>query len=147
LRFAFKEIPATFVGKCEWTRRKEDGMTVELEEFTKWRANIETRVSTLEATSDQHVVKISDHGGLLVSMDEDVSKIQVEFRAQRGMLQALHDTQSEHVTVLREHTALLKEHGTLLGQHSRQLAEIQTGVQTIIGLLDRGIDGNKSGDS
>jgi len=110
-------------------------MAIDLAELTDWRANIETRVSTLEATSDQHVVKISDHGGLLVSMDEDVSKIQVEFRAQRGMLQALHDTQSDHVTVLREHTALLKEHGTLLGQHSRQLAEIQTGVQTIIGLL------------
>ena len=66
--------------------------------------------------------------GLLVSMDEDVSKIQVEFRAQRGMLQALHDTQSEHITALREHTAILSD-------HSAQLAEIRVGVQTIIDLL------------
>jgi hypothetical protein len=73
---------------------------------------------------------ISDHGGLLVSMDEDISKIQVEFRAQRGMLQALHDTQSEHVTQLREHSAILKE-------HSAQLAEIRVGVRTIIDLLTR----------
>jgi hypothetical protein len=110
-------------------------MTIDLEELAEWRGSIEARVSTLEATSDQHVAKISDHGGLLVSMDEDISKIQVEFRVQRGMLQALHDTQSEHITELREHTTLLKEHGTLLGRHSRQLAEIRTGVQTIIGLL------------
>lgn len=61
-------------------------------------------------------------------MDEDVSKIQVEFRAQRGMLQALHDMQSEHITVLREHTEILSD-------HSAQLAEIRVGVQSIIELL------------
>lgn len=112
-------------------------MTIDVAELAEWRGSIEARVSTLGAASDQHAVRISDHGGLLVSMDEDISKIQVEFRAQRGMLQALHDTQSEHITVLREHTATLKEHGAVLGQHSRQLAEIQAGVQTIIGLLNR----------
>jgi reverse gyrase len=111
----------------------------DVEELVEWRDHIETRVSRLEATSDQHVEKISDHGGLLVSMDEDLSKIQVEFRAQRGMLQALHDTQSEHVTVLRKLET---------GQEElrRGQAKVLAGVQTIIGLFDRGIDGgNQSG--
>ena len=68
-------------------------------------------------------------------MDEDISKIQVEFRAQRGMLQALHDTQTEHITELREHRAILSEHTAILSDHSAQLAEIHVGVQTIIDLL------------
>jgi hypothetical protein len=58
------------------------------------------------------------------------------------MLQALHDTQSEHSTQLRQHTALLdehttilKEHTAILSDHSGQLAEIRVGVQTIIDLL------------
>ena len=99
-----------------------------LKDHAQEPGDIEARVSTLETASDIHAVQISDHGGLLVSMDDDVSKIQVEFRAQRGMLQALHDTQSEHITVLREHTALHRE-------HSSQLAELRAGVQTIIDLL------------
>jgi hypothetical protein len=103
-------------------------MTTIIKDHAQEPRDIEARVSTLEAASDVHAVKISDHGGLLVSMDEDVSKIQVEFRAQRGMLQALHDTQSEHITVLREHSAILADHGA-------QLAEIRVGVQTIIDLL------------
>lgn len=110
-------------------------MTTIFKNHTQEPGDIEARVSTLEAASDVHAAAISDHGGLLVSMDEDISKIQVEFRAQRGMLQALHDTQSEHSTVLRGHTALLKEHGTILKEHSSQLAELRVGVQTIIDLL------------
>ena len=110
-------------------------MTMILKDHAQEPGDIEARVSTLETASDLHAGQISDHGGLLVSMDEDVSKIQVEFRAQRGMLQALHDTQSEHITVLREHTALLKGHSAILGDHSAQLAEIRVGVQTIIALL------------
>jgi hypothetical protein len=106
----------------------EDVMTTNLGDHAQEPRDIEARVSTLEAASDMHAVKISDHGGLLVSMDEDISKLQVEFRAQRGMLQALHDTQTEHTAQLREHTAILSD-------HSAQLAEIRVGVQTIIDLL------------
>jgi hypothetical protein len=65
------------------------------------------------------------------------------------MLQALHDTQSEHSAQLRQHTALLdkhtgilnehtgilNEHTAILSDHSGQLAEIRVGVQTIIDLL------------
>jgi hypothetical protein len=110
-------------------------MTTILKDHAEEPRDIEARVSTLEAASDAHAVKISDHGGLLVSMDDDLSKIQVEFRAQRGMLQALHDTQNEHTKQLREHTTILKEHTAILSDHGAQLAEIRVGVQTIIGLL------------
>ena len=57
---------------------------------------------------------------MLVSMDEDLGNIQVEFRAQRTLLQALSVTQSEHTTVLREHTVLLKEHSAILKEHGTQ---------------------------
>jgi len=117
-------------------------MTTIIKDHAREPGDIEARVSTLEATSETHAAAIRNHGGLLVSMDEDISKIQVEFRAQRGMLQALHLTQSEHSTVLRghtallkEHTGILKEHSAILSDHSAQLAEIRVGVQTIIDLL------------
>jgi hypothetical protein len=117
-------------------------MTTVLKDHAQDPRDFEARVSTLEAASDTHAVKIRDHGGLLVSMDEDISKIQVEFRAQRGLLQALHDTQNEHIAELREHrailsehTAILSEHTAILSDHSAQLAEIRVGVQTIIDLL------------
>lgn len=117
-------------------------MTMIFKDHAEEPRDIEARLSRLEAASDAHAAKISDHGGLLFSMDDDLSKIQVEFRAQRGMLQALHDTQSEHSTQLRQHTALLdkhtvilNEHTAILSDHSGQLAEIRVGVQTIIDLL------------
>jgi hypothetical protein len=124
-------------------------MTMIFKDHAEEPRDIEARLSRLEAASDAHATKISDHGGLLVSMDDDLSKIQVEFRAQRGMLQALHDTQSEHsaqlrqhtalldkhTVILNEHTAILNEHTAILTDHSGQLAEIRVGVQTIIDLL------------
>jgi len=117
-------------------------MTVELEEFTEWRHSVEERLCKLEAASDRHAVQISDHGGHLVSMDKDLSKIQVEFRAQRGILQALHDTQSEHNAVLRTHTTLLTAHGTRLGSIETRLSDVEAtlqkvhvGVDTILDLL------------
>jgi chromosome segregation ATPase len=138
-------------------------MTMIFKDHAEEPRDIEARLSRLEAASDAHAAKISDHGGLLVSMDDDLSKIQVEFRAQRGKLQALHDTQSEHSTQLRQHTALLDKHTSILNEHTSilnehtsilnehtsilnehtailsdhggQLAEIRVGVQTIIDLL------------
>jgi hypothetical protein len=148
LRFAFKEIPATFVRKCEWTRRKEDGMTVELEEFTKWRGSVEARLGRLEVVSDEHAGKTTHHEGLLGSVDADLSQIQVEFRAQRGMLQALHITQNEHTAALRKletgQEELRRGQGELWqGQEELRQGQVEVlaGVQAIIGLLGRDIDG------
>lgn len=75
-------------------------MTVELEEFTRWRHDI-----------------------------------QAEFRAQRGILQALHLTQNEHTAVLREHTNALADLRTGQAELRGELTEVRVGIQTIVDLL------------
>jgi hypothetical protein len=117
-------------------------MTVALEEFTEWRHSVERRLGKLEAPSNRNTVPIGYQRGHLVSMDEDLSKIQVEFRAQRGMLQALHDTQSEHVTLLREHAVGLAELRAGQQELRQGLAEARVGIHTIIGLLKSTEDGD-----
>ncbi len=69
-------------------------------------------------------------------MDEDMSELRVEFRAQRTPLQALHDTQQEHGATLREHSATLSEHGVMLSEHGAQLTALQTGQQRIMAGVD-----------
>ena len=65
---------------------------------------------------------MAEQASLRAQMDEDMSELKVEFRAQRTLLQALHDTQQEHSTMLREH-------GT-------QLTVLQTGQQRIMAGVD-----------
>jgi hypothetical protein len=110
-------------------------MIIELDDFPHWVDRVEGRFSSLETSSKRQAAEIAIQKGLRAAMDDDLSKIQVEFRAQRGLLQALADTQSEHGATLREHTMILQEHSTILREHSTQLAEVRAGVQTIIGLL------------
>ena len=133
-------------------------MTDELEDFPQWRDEIETRVGTLEVT-------VETEAPVRAKMDQDMSDLKLEFRAQRSMLQALHETQSDHTAnlrdhtaMLREHTAMLREHGGILREHGGILrdhtailrehggrlgrleagqAKMLAGVQTIIGLLDK----------
>jgi chromosome segregation ATPase len=92
-------------------------------------------------------VKLDRLGRGPEKLGRDTETAQADMGMVKGRLSKVEGTLREHTATLREHTTILKEHSTLLGQHSRQLAEIQTGVQTIIGLLDRGIDGNEAGDS
>jgi hypothetical protein len=109
-------------------------MTVTLEEFRPWKATVEARLDRLESVTG--------------SMDEDFSKIQVEFRAQRQMLQALHLTQNEHTKVLAEHSATLQQHTVALRKLETGQAEVLAGVQTIIGLLaPANGNGESGGDS
>ena len=110
-------------------------MIIELDDFPHWVDRVEARFSSLETASNRQAAEIAIQKGLRAAMDDDLSKIQVEFRAQRGLLQALADTQSEHTTILREHSTILREHST-------QLAEVRAGVQTIIGLLTPEPDGD-----
>jgi chromosome segregation ATPase len=147
-------------------------MTVALEEFTEWRDTVEVRLGRLESVSDEHTEKFNHDDDLLGSMDEDLSKLQVEFRAQRKMLQALHLTQSDHTARLtRLETGVRKLDGRVekldqrvekLDQRVEKLDQtvekldgrvqrledgmqkVEAGVRTIIGLLDREPDdGNK----
>lgn len=108
-------------------------MTDDSEGFAQWQDEIEIRVGTLEVT-------VSTEGRARAQMDKDMSDLKLEFRAQRSMLQALHDTQSEHTAMLREHGEILQEHGGRLGRLEAGQATILAGVQTIIGLLDKGLE-------
>jgi hypothetical protein len=125
---------------------KEAGMTVELEEFTEWRHSVETRLGRLEAVSDEHMDMTKHHQGLLGSMDKDLSGIQVEFRAQRGMLQALHLTQNEHtarLVKLEIGQEELRQGQQELRQELRQgQAKVLAGVQTILDLLSSASGGD-----
>jgi chromosome segregation ATPase len=136
-------------------------MTAALDEFTEWRDSVEARLGKLETVSDEHAGKIRHDEHLLGSMDEDLSKIQVEFRAQRGMLQALHLTQNEHTRALgklevgvqglntrvqgldtRVHGLDARVQGldTRVQGLEEGMQKVQAGVQVIIGLLDRNLE-------
>ena len=131
-------------------------MTVALEEFTEWRDSVEVRLGRLESVSDQHTEKFNQAEDLLGSIDEDLSKLQVEFRAQRKMLQALHLTQSDHTARLtRLETGVRKLDGRVekldgsvekLDGRVERLEDgmqmVEAGVRTIIGLLERNLDGD-----
>jgi chromosome segregation ATPase len=91
-------------------------MNNDLEGFGQWRRTVDTRLGTLET-------RVAEQASLRAQMDEDMSELRVEFRAQRTLLQALHDTQQEHSAQL---TAL---------QTGQQ--RIMAGVDTIREMLDR----------
>jgi hypothetical protein len=152
LQFALSGIPATFVRESNGPRQKEDGMTVELAEFPEWRHSVEARLGRLEVVSDKHVENGNHHAGLLGSMDTDLSSIQVEFRAQRGLLQALHLTQNQHSAALRkletgQEELRLGQAELRLGQAElrREMTEVRGGIRTIIALLDPADGTAKSG--
>jgi hypothetical protein len=112
-------------------------MSDDLEGFTEWRDNIESRVSTLEVT-------VQTQARVRAQMDRDLSDLSVKLDVQGRLLQALADTQSEHTATLAEHTAILTGHTAILTDHTARLtrleagqAKVLAGVQTIIGLLDR----------
>src|ERR1700689_2530173 len=64
-------------------------MTDDFQDPQQWRDSIEARVGTLEETA-------KTEARLRAAMDFDMGKMQAEFRAQRSMLQALHDVQQDH---------------------------------------------------
>jgi hypothetical protein len=66
-------------------------------------------------------------------MDFDMGKMQAEFRAQRSMLQALHDTQQDHN---RRLTGVEDR----LGNVESGLQLVRVGVEAINGKLDQLID-------
>jgi hypothetical protein len=108
-------------------------MIEDLEQFTQWQDRTEARLATLETVSDEHVEKINDQTGALVSMDRDITTIQAGFRKQEGLLQALHFTQNEHIAALRELRAGQKE---LQLELRRGHAQVLAGMQEIVKLLN-----------
>lgn len=106
-------------------------MNDDFEDFTPWQYTMEARVATLEVASDTHAAQIGDHKGLLTAMDKDVSDAQAAFRAQLAVLNAVRETQSEHITVLREHTTLLTVHGARLGNIETRLSGVEATLQKV----------------
>ena len=111
-------------------------MNNDLEGFGQWRRGVDSRLGTLET-------RVAEEAGLRAKMDEDMSNLKVEFRAQRTLLQALHDTQQEHGATLREHGETLREHGVILREHSAvlrehsaQLTDLHAGQQRILAGVD-----------
>ena len=104
-------------------------MSDDLEGFAEWRDNMESRVSTLEATAEIEA-------RARAQMDTDISDMSVKLDAQGRLLQALADTQSEHTAILAEHTAILADHTARLTRLETGQAKVLAGVQAIIGLLD-----------
>jgi len=108
-------------------------MADDLENSRQWRDTVDARLGKLEATVDEQK-------RLRAAMDEDMSSLKVEFRAQRKLLQSLHDTQQEHTALLSDHTAQLKE---LRNELREGQGEILAGVKVIRDMLERDHD---SGD-
>ena len=112
-------------------------MNNDLEDFAQWRGVIEARVGTLEAKMDEQAFALKRQEGLRAAVDEDVSKVQAEFRAQRGLLQALHDTQSDHTRRLTRLESGQRELNATLTSVEGTLQKVHVGVQAIHDKLDR----------
>jgi chromosome segregation ATPase len=122
-------------------------MTVTGQEFTQWQLRTEARLTTLEAVSDEHVDKISLHRGSLDAIHSDLGEIRQQFLIQKGMLQALHDTQSEHTAGLRELRTGQEELRRGLTEVRGGLTEVRVGIRTIIDLLKSADDDDNFGGS
>lgn len=97
-------------------------MTDDLENSGQWRDRVESRLSTLEA-------RVDEEARLRAAMDSDLSGA----RADRKMLQSLHDTQSDH-------TAKLKKLGEGVDELRRGHQKILAGIDVITSKLDSLID-------
>lgn len=111
-------------------------MPSELGEFRERQDGFDARLTTVEET-------VQTESRLRAAMDRDISDIKVEQRAQRGLLQALAETQSEHTATLRDHTMrLTRIEGRLDGVEGRlgavegELGTVHAGVLAILARLD-----------
>jgi len=94
-------------------------------------------VSTLEVT-------VKTEATVRAQMDQDMSDLKLGLEAQKTLMKAVAKTQSEHTATLAKHTATLADHSATLADHTERLVRleagmvnVQVGIQTIIGLLDR----------
>jgi hypothetical protein len=108
-------------------------MTDDLDDPQQWRDSIEARVGTLESTA-------RTEAQLRATMDSDMGKMQAEFRAQRSMLQALHDVQQDHTRRLTGVEGELGKVKDRLGNVEGALDLVRVGIEAIHGKLDLLID-------
>jgi DNA repair ATPase RecN len=108
-------------------------MANDLEDSGQWRSAVDTRLGTLET-------RVDNEARLRATMDKDMSNLKVEFRAQRNLLQALHDTQQEHTARLENVEGRLENVEGRLENVEGILQKVHVGVQLIHEKLDRVID-------
>ncbi len=116
------------------------------------------RLDVVEQRLDAVESRINSEAGLRAMMDLDQAALTARFDAQDHLLRALAVTQSEHGTQLRklateqtrladeqsrlaeEQSRFAEEQSRMAGEQSRTIstiARVETGVRTIIELLDR----------
>jgi chromosome segregation ATPase len=141
-------------------------MSEGLDQLRTRQDQFDTRLGTLERT-------VETQATLRAAMEKDIADVQAEQRAQRALLQAVHDTQSEHTKRFRSvetrlgnvetrlgsvETRLGSVEGRLgqvegrlgqvegrLGQVEEKLGNVHIGVQAILAVLDRKIDEEEPG--
>ena len=112
----------------------------DLEGFAEWRDVIKSRVSTLEASVGDQVLARAE-------MREDVGELKIKYGAQKDMLQAISEVQSEHTGTLRNHTVMLQDHTERLMGLEEGQAEMRAGIRTVIKLLDPDPEGDTADGS
>ena len=109
--------------------------------------DLERRVTAVEE-------RLDDEAGLRAGHDRDLSDISHQLRAQKGSIQALATTQSEHTrkldqlattmirhgAILDHHTEMLSRHGEMLERHDQSLGSAHGKLDQIITMLDGLID-------
>jgi chromosome segregation ATPase len=115
-------------------------MADDFEDFAQWRGGVDDRLGRVET-------KVETEAHLRATMDTDMGNLHAEFRAQRAMLQALHDTQQDHTARLtRVEDRLSNVEDGLdrvedrLGSVEGALQMVRVGVEAIHGKLDTLID-------
>jgi archaellum component FlaC len=115
-------------------------MDDDLEDLTQWRDSVDERLGTLET-------KVETQANLRATMDSDMGRLHGEFRAQRSMLQALHDTQQDHTARLTKvEDRLIKVEDRLikvedrLGNVEGTLQLVRVGIEALTGKIDTLID-------
>jgi chromosome segregation ATPase len=108
-------------------------MADDFEDFAQWRGGVDDRLGRVET-------KVETEAHLRATMDTDMGNLHAEFRAQRSMLQALHDTQQDHTARLTRVEDRLGNVEDRLGSVEGALQMVRVGVEAIHGKLDTLID-------
>ena len=120
-------------------------MIGDVEDLTPWQHMAHARMTTLEAARKTHEEKISDHGGVITGMDEDVKNAQVAFRAQLAVLNSIRTTQNEqHEELVSLKTRVTAVENRLTGVEAT-LQKVHVGVDMIVDLLKPSDGGKEPG--
>jgi chromosome segregation ATPase len=100
----------------------------DLDDFAQWRGSVDDRLGRLET-------KVETEAHLRAAMDKDMGNLHAEFRAQRSMLQALHDTQQDHTARLTRVEDRLVNVEDRLGSVEERLGSVAERLGSVEGAL------------